>query len=166
MDPIIGQIILVSFDWAPRGWALCNGQLMSISHNSALFSLLGTTYGGDGMNTFALPDLRGRVPVHYGQGPGLSYYNMGEAGGVEQVTLLAPNLPAHSHSAVVSSQPAGRGTGNHLAAGGLTNAGPNDLLLSADTIGFTGSNVPHENRQPYLGMNYIIATEGIYPSRP
>jgi microcystin-dependent protein len=165
MDPIIGQIILVSFDWAPRGWALCNGQLIAIQSNSALFSLLGTTYGGDGIRTFALPDLRGRVPIHYGQGPGLSPYVIGEASGFEQVSLTTANLPAHSHTATVSSAAGGRG-GNVLAAAGQTNNGPNDLVLSPGTIGFTGSNVPHENRQPYLAMNYIIATEGIYPSRP
>lgn len=166
MDPIIGQILLVGFDWAPEGWALCNGQLMSISQNSALFSLLGTTYGGDGINTFAVPDLRGRVPIHQGQGRGLTGRVMGERSGIESVTLLTSNLPAHSHPAVISSADVGRSSGNVISAVGNTNSGPNDLVLAPTTIGATGSNVPHDNMQPYLVMNYIIATQGIYPVRP
>jgi microcystin-dependent protein len=166
MEPFIGQILLIGWDWAPRGWALCNGQLMSIPQYSALFSLLGTTYGGNGTTTFGLPDLRGRVPVHQGAGPGLNPRVMGESSGEESVTLLSANLPAHNHPIMVSSQGPGRAGGNFLGAGGITNGGPNDLILSPTTIGLTGNNVPHDNMQPYLVMNYIIALEGIYPPRP
>lgn len=166
MEPYIGQIILVGWNWAPNGWALCNGQLLSIQANSALFSLLGTSYGGDGISTFALPDLRGRVPVNQGQGPGLTPRTLGQVGGLEAVSLLAPNLPAHTHAAMVSSQGAGRAGGTFLAASGITNGGPNDFVLSPTTVGATGNNVPHDNMQPYLVMNYIIALQGIYPSRP
>jgi microcystin-dependent protein len=165
MEPYIGQILLIAWDWAPRGWALCHGQLLSIPQNSALYSLLGTTYGGDGRNSFALPDLRGRAPIHQGVGTNLSPRTMGESGGLEDVTLLVENLPQHTHPAVVSSQGAGR-NGTFLAAANLTNSGPNDLLLATSTIGFTGNNIPHQNMQPYLVMNYIIALEGIYPPRP
>lgn len=166
MDPIIGTILLVGFNWAPKGWALCNGQLLPISMNTALFSLIGITYGGDGMQTFALPDLRGRVPVHQGQGGGLTTRVIGERSGTENVTLLTPNLPPHNHPAVVSSAAVGRSPGTFLAADNLTNSGPNDLVLAPSTIGATGNGVPHDNMQPYLVMNYIIALEGIYPSRP
>jgi microcystin-dependent protein len=165
MEPFIGQILLISWNWAPRGWALCNGQLLSIAQYNALFSLLGITYGGNGTTTFALPDLRGRVPLNQGDGLGLTPRMLGESSGSESVTLLTPNLPAHNHLAMVSSQGSGRG-GNFLAAGGITNSGPNDLVLSPDTVSVAGNNVPHDNMQPYLVMNYIIALEGIYPSRP
>jgi microcystin-dependent protein len=166
MDPIIGQIQLVGFDWAPRGWALCNGQLLAIASNSALFSLIGVTYGGDGVNTFALPDLRGRVPVHQGQGSGLTPRVIGERSGVENVTLLVPNLPAHTHAALMSAEDVGRSNGNVISSVGNTNDGPLDLPMASNAITPTGNNVPHENMQPYLVMNYIIALEGIYPSRP
>ena len=165
MDPIIGQIILIGFNWAPQGWALCNGQLLPISQYNALFSLIGTTYGGDGRTTFALPDLRGRVPVHQGNGPGLTPRVMGEASGTEAVTLTLPEIPMHTHTATVSAQPASRG-GTVLAASGLLNTGPSDLVLAPTTISPAGGSMPHQNMQPYLVMNYIIALEGIYPTRP
>lgn len=167
MDPIIGTILLVGFDWAPRGWALCNGQLLSISSNSALFSLIGTTYGGNGVQTFGLPDLRGRVPVHQGQGPGLTPRVVGEMSGTENVTLITPNLPAHTHPIAVSPQTVGRSAGTFIAGGSATaSTGPNSVILDPTTILPTGNNAPINNMQPYLVMNYIIALEGIYPSRP
>ena len=167
MDPIIGQILLISWNWAPRGWLLCNGQLLPIQQYSALFSLLGVTYGGNGTTTFALPDLRGRVPVHQGTGPGLTDRVIGERSGTESVTLMTSNLPAHNHGIAVSSEPAGRAAGSYIAGGSATvPTGPNSVILDPSTILPTGNNLPHENMQPYLVMNYIIATEGIYPSRP
>lgn len=165
MDPIIGQILLIGFNWAPRGWALCNGQLMSIAQNSALYSLIGNTYGGDGINTFALPDLRGRVPIHQGNGGGLSPRFMGEMAGVENVTLSLAEMPMHNHIIMTSSAPPGR-SGSVLAASGQLNTGPADLSLDPATVTPAGGSIPHENMPPYLVMNYIIALEGIYPMRP
>lgn len=166
MDPIIGQILLISWNWAPRGWLLCNGQVLPIQQYSALFSLLGVTYGGNGTTTFALPDLRGRVPVHQGTGPGLTDRVIGERAGTESVTLMTPNLPTHSHPIAFSSAGTGRTSGTFLATEGFTNTGPNNLVMDPSTVLPTGGSLPHDNMQPYLVMNYIIATEGIYPSRP
>lgn len=183
MDPIIGTIMIFCGNFAPRGWALCDGSLQSIAQNTALFSILGTTYGGDGVNTFALPDLRGRVAINQGQGPGLSNYPLGTSGGVEQVTLTTPQIPAHNHIATGKVATGGDdaltdvSTGNLLASesrgGGdalnIYNTGAAASFMAdnsvAITVGPTGGNLPHENRQPYLTVNYIIATEGIYPSR-
>ncbi len=174
MEPFIGQLMLVGFNFAPKGWALCNGQLLSISQNTALFSLLGTTYGGDGITTFALPDLRGRSPIGFGQGPGLSNYVQGEASGTENTTLLVTNMPAHNHSIVANN-----GTGNtnspegaFLAGygsamppeGPYTNASPNTTLNPA-AVGVAGQNQPFSILSPFLVLNWIIALEGIYPSR-
>ena len=173
MEPFIGQLMLVGFNFAPQGWALCNGQLLSIAENSALFSLLGTTYGGNGTTTFALPDLRGRTALHFGQGPGLSNYVQGQASGSESVTLLVSNLPAHTHSlaansgAGVSSDP----TGKVLAAfrddenGSGPYASAANTMMSPQAIGPTGGSQPVSIMQPYLVLNWIIALEGIYPSR-
>ncbi len=174
MEPFLGQLMLVGFNYAPKGWALCNGQLLSIAQNTALFSLLGTTYGGDGMTTFALPDLRGRAPLHFGQGPGLSNYVQGEASGTENVTLLTTQLPAHNHPIMANSGtgntnspegalPAGFGT-SLPPEGPWTNGGAN-TTLAANAVGPSGGSQPHSNMQPFLVLNWIIATEGIYPSR-
>lgn len=173
-EPFIGEIRMVGFNYAPRGWALCNGQLLGIAQNSALFALLGTTYGGDGRATFGLPDLRGRVAIHQGDGPATSPYVMGQAGGSETVTLLSTQMPAHSHgltafngspstnnptSAVISSAQTEVGeTINSFAAS------PNTLMSPA-AISPSGGSQPHNNIQPYLCVNFIIALEGIYPSR-
>jgi microcystin-dependent protein len=180
MDAFIGSIMMFAGNFAPRGWALCEGQLLSISQNTALFSLLGTTYGGNGQTTFALPDLRGRVPVQAGQGPGLSNVDLGESAGVETVTLTQQTMPAHTHTAVVSvhantsNQETDTPTNNYL--GGSSGRGTTvytatapDTTLNAGAVtaqvGSTGGNQPFPIRQPYLGINFIICMEGIYPSR-
>jgi microcystin-dependent protein len=174
-DPFLGQVIAVGFNFAPVGWALCNGQLLNISQNDALFTLLGTTYGGDGTNTFGLPDLRGRVPINQGQGPGLSPYAMGQVAGDEAVTLVSGNLPAHTHTAGTANSP---GTTNIPAANTvLSDEGPgtpivttyvpfaNAQPLVGSTIQSAGQGLQHENRQPYLAINFVIALEGIYPTQ-
>lgn len=169
-DPFLGEIALVGFNFAPVGWAMCNGQLLPISQNVALFSLLGTFYGGDGVNTFALPDLRGRMAIHSGQGPGLSSYVQGQLGGTEVVTLTAAQMPQHTHQLTGSSS---NGTSNSpvnavpaVQANGVPvySATPN-ANLSPNAIGLAGGNLPHSNLQPYLSLNYIIALQGIFPSR-
>jgi microcystin-dependent protein len=174
-EPFLGEIRMFGGNFAPRGWAFCNGQLLSIAQNTALFSLLGTTYGGDGRTTFALPDLRGRAPMHWGQGPGLTNRMLGEAAGVENVTLLSTQMPAHVHAigafngAGDQSSPAGNvpamllnqqtGQNENLYA-----STPNTQLgLQGEST--VGGNQPHENMQPYLVVTFIIALEGIFPSR-
>jgi len=169
MEPFLGQIQLFGFGWAPTGWALCNGQLLSISQNTALFSLLGTTYGGDGRTTFGLPDLRGRAPIGQGQGPGLSNYDLGQVGGEEGVTLNINEMPSHGHgvtgsSGATSKSPAGLAPG--FVNGGAAYAAPDGTGMANNMINNTGGNQPHDNMQPYLGCCYCIAVEGIYPSRP
>jgi microcystin-dependent protein len=169
-EPFLGEIRLVGFNFEPRGWAFCNGQLLSIAQNTALFALLGTTYGGNGQTTFALPDLRGRAPIHMGQGPGLTNRRIGEVGGSENVTLTANQLPAHNHNLNALAVPAASGdpTQRLLAQSrGSVYAPPSEtpVVMSQQAIGFAGGSQPHENMQPYLVMNYIIALEGIFPSR-
>lgn len=173
----LGQIQPIGFGYAPKGWALCQGQLLPINSNQALFSLLGTTFGGDGRTTFALPDLRARVPVGAGQGPGLSNQPQGNRGGAEQVSLLATQIPAHSHplQATMSVDPApgavGSPVGGYLAAGSQKqySTGPKDDALAANSVSGTlapsGGNQPHENRQPFIAMNYAIAIVGLFPPR-
>ncbi|WP_262249950.1 phage tail protein [Parapedobacter soli] len=179
MEPFLGQIIMVGFNFAPRGWAFCNGQLLSIAQNTALFSLLGTTYGGDGKTTFALPDLRGRCAVGMGQGPGLSNYSQGEMAGQEHVTLIQNQIPTHTHSLTASSangtvsDPTNAVIANNQVTiergktvpGSAFNPGPANVAMSPQAIGPAGGSQPHENRQPYIAMNYIIALQGIFPSR-
>jgi microcystin-dependent protein len=170
-DPYIGEIRYVAFTFAPRGWAECNGQLLSISQNTALFSLLGTTYGGNGQTTFALPDMRGRVPVHTGQGPGLSNYTQGQLSGQENTTLSINQMPMHSHALGASSAEAGAisPNGNVLAAKQrvpLYNATLPDVAMSPSAITPTGGNQAFSIVQPYTTVRCIIAVEGIYPSRP
>lgn len=170
-DQFIGEIRMFGGNFAPQGWALCNGQLLPISQNQALFSLIGTYYGGDGVQTFALPNLQSRVPIHQGQGLGLSPYVMGQNGGTENVTLTTQQMPSHSHpvNAVGSPGGANRVGGNLLAnssSGNVYNAPPSDgTTLAAAAIGNNGSSQPHANIQPYLCINFIIALQGIYPSR-
>ena len=191
MDPIMGTVILVANSYIPKGWAACDGSLLAVSQYSALFSLLGTAYGGNGVTTFALPDLRGRVPVGTGDGPGLAPMVRGERAGFEAVTLTPANLPSHTHPATLSNATA---TSHASAAGGTTadpsgavnaNAAETERSLfnsfapaatglpsmapstvqGTVTVGVTGANVPLTVRNPYLGMTYIIALVGIYPSR-
>jgi microcystin-dependent protein len=164
--PFLGEIRIFGGTFAPRGFAFCQGQIMSIAQNSALFALLGTTYGGDGVTTFALPDLRGRVPVHQGQGPGLSYYFLGQSGGSESVTLTTNQMPVHGHAAACNSSP---GTSpdpsnNFWAASAelnpYTNQTPNASMVQS-----AGGSQPHTNILPYTVLSFIIAVEGIFPSR-
>jgi len=164
-EPFIGSVILFAGNFAPRGWAFCDGQLLAISQNTALFSILGTTYGGNGVTTFALPDLRGRSPIGPRQGPGLSNHDLGETGGVETVTLNVNELPAHQHLQPASDaeQDTNR-PGNAVPARGGVYAGSGDGT-TLDPTSIAGGNQPHQNRPPYLGLNYIIALEGIFPSR-
>ena len=177
-DPFLGEIRMVGWNFAANGWALCNGQLMSISQNSALFSLLGTTYGGDGVSTFALPNLQGRVPIHQGNGAGLSPYTIGAASGSETVTLLPTQIPAHNHLMGVSNQ---SGTvadpTNTILAQGNSGSGRSPVpvtnyvstaatgTLAPTAIQSAGGSQPHSNIQPYLCVNFIIALQGIFPSR-
>lgn len=171
MEPLLGQIQAFGFNFAPQGWALCQGQLLSISQNSALFSLLGTTYGGDGINTFGLPNLSGRSIVGMGQGPGLSNMVIGQNGGTETVTLNTANLPAHNHMVTATDSDAGSdeaSAGARLGTAGANiyaSGGAGTVHLAADSTTPTGGNQPFSNRSPYLCMNYCIATVGIYPSR-
>ncbi len=165
-QPYVGEIRMFAGNFAPIGWLFCDGQLLSIADNDTLFQLIGTTYGGDGQTTFALPDLRGRVPIHQGSG-----FLMGESGGVEQVTLTASQIPAHSHPALASSNP-GTGTspsGNVFAslAGATNSAYGTDaphVLLSPDSATASGGSQPHSNLQPYLCVNFIISMFGIFPT--
>jgi microcystin-dependent protein len=184
MDEYIGIIKIFAGNFAPRGWAMCNGQLLPISQYSAVFSLLGTTYGGDGITTFALPNLQSRAPIGMGQGPGLSYRTQGEVAGTESNTLLVSNIPPHNHPATLSvnNTDAGQGaatpgasiatpgtlTGRTFTATlGYNTATPNTALNQASvTTAPIGQGLPVNNMQPFIAMNYIICLEGIYPSRP
>jgi microcystin-dependent protein len=171
MDTFLGMIALFGFNFAPRGWALCNGQLLPIAQNTALFALLGTIYGGNGVTTFALPDLRGRVPIHFGQGTGLSNYSQGQAAGAETTTLLVANMPAHNHSlnAVsdtgTTSAPAGAFLGNTGALDREYKTSGTGVVMNSGAIGNSGSGQPFNILQPYLVVSYCIALQGIFPPR-
>ena len=166
---------MVGFNFAPRGWALCNGQLMAIQQNSALFALLGTTFGGDGVTTFALPNLQGRVPMHYGNGPGLTPRVMGEVSGTETHTLITTEISAHQHTGSVAaacsledattSSPQNAVPGIGGVAYTPTPSSGATMAPSAFTTGVAGGSQPHNNLQPYLVVNFVIALEGIFPSR-
>jgi microcystin-dependent protein len=173
MDPFVAEIRIFGFNFAPKGWAFCDGQILPLSQNTALFSLLGTTYGGDGKSNFALPNMQGNAPMHPGQGPGLSLHDLGETGGSDTVSLLESEIPAHSH--VMMSFP---GTANRLVAGGNSMARANGstpyvpnspvppLVNMADAaITPAGGDQPHNNLQPYLTLNFCIALQGVYPPR-
>ncbi len=172
-DPFVAEIRMFGFNFAPTGWAQCNGQLLPISQNTALFSLLGTFYGGDGKSTFALPDLRGSAAVHQGQGQGLSEYFIGQQGGSDTVTLLQSEIPVHTHFMVASNQQA-----NQLApapdrtlartAGGFgyqTNTSANLSTMDPNMLAPAGGSQPHNNRQPSLVLNFCIALQGVFPPR-
>ncbi len=170
-DPYIGQLTTFGGNFAPRGWAECDGQLLSISQYSSLFSILGTTYGGDGVSTFGLPDLRGRIALHAGQGAGLSYYRLGAKGGTETVTLTTNQISSHSHSYNANSATMASGTpqGNSLPTPGgkktpYTANAPNTTMASG-CVSNTGGGQSHNNLQPYLVLTRLIALEGVYPSR-
>ncbi len=167
MDPFIGQVMMFGGNFAPRGWALCEGQLLAISTHSALFSILGTIYGGDGRTTFALPDLRGRTAIQSGNGPGLRNYRLGEKGGVERNTHLIQNMPSHNHGVSIpmnvseSGEPTGvLGNGDIYGE----EATPNAFYPGA-TSGQSGQQQSVNNLQPFIATNYIIALDGVYPSR-
>ena len=169
-DPFVAEIRIFPFNFAPKGWAWCDGQLLPLSQNTALFSLLGTTYGGNGKSNFALPDLQGRAPMHPGQGPGLSLHDLGETGGSETVTLLESEIPSHSHVFNVSAgdgnnqSPNGQllatgiGIGQYAAPGALTS-------LSGNALAPAGGDQPHNNLQPYLTFYFCIALQGVFPPR-
>lgn len=183
MEEFIGVIKLFAGNFAPRGWAMCNGQIMSISQNSALFAILGTTYGGDGQNTFALPNLQSRIPIGMGQGPGLSSYVQGQAAGQETNTLNISQMPAHNHVAVVKVSSANASISAATPNSSIATPGSLVSRTFSPTLGFNevtpdiqlasttvtnsvvGSSMPVTNIQPYLALNYIICLEGIYPSR-
>jgi len=169
VTPYLGQIMIVPYNFAPTGWLMCDGQILSISQYTALFSLLGTTYGGDGTTTFALPDLRGRVPIGMGQGPGLSSYVEGETGGEETVTLTLSQIPAHTHvpqgSTTVPNTGSPAGANWAMPRVLLYSSGSPNVAMSSAALGSTGGNQPHDNMKPYLVMTYIIATVGVFPPR-
>ena len=170
MDPFVAEIRIFPFNFAPKGWAFCDGQILPLSQNTALFSLLGTTYGGNGQSTFALPDVQGRVPLHPGQGPGLSLRDLGEEGGSETVTLLLSEIPVHSHSLTASASD-GISTSpeaNLFAQGaGIQEWGTNapNTQFAPQALAPAGGDQPHNNLQPYLTLNYCIALQGIFPPR-
>jgi microcystin-dependent protein len=174
-DPFVAEIRIFPFNFAPRSWAFCSGQILPISQNTALFSLLGTTYGGDGRSTFALPDLQGRAPMHPDQGPGLSLHDLGETGGSETVTLLQSQIPAHAHAMSASSaaadeegqkQPAsavpGVQQGSNLLYAPLSG---NPVQMAPESLAAAGGGQPHNNLMPYLTLNFCIALQGIFPPR-
>ncbi|MEZ4991312.1 MAG: tail fiber protein [Saprospiraceae bacterium] len=171
MEPFLGQIQPFGFNFPPRGWAFCDGQLLAISSNTALFSLLGTMYGGDGRTTFALPDLRGRSIVHIGTGPGLSHITQGEKGGRENVTLTTANMPSHNHAVRATTddgtldEPA---NGARFGTAGTTvyaASGSSSIVMASDTTTNTGGNQSFNIRDPFLGIPYSIALQGLFPPR-
>ena len=168
-DPFVAEIRIFPFNFPPKGWALCNGQLMAISQNTALFSLLGTYYGGDGKSTFGLPDLEGSVAVDAGQGQGLSYYDLGQTGGTDTVTLLASEAPVHNHN--VMAQTVDQGDNRipaptlNLGKTSIYNPGPFNAQLNFQATSLYGQGQPHNNLMPYLVLNFNIALQGVYPAR-
>lgn len=174
-EPYLAEIRMFGCNFAPRGWALCNGQIMSIAQNTALFSLLGTTYGGNGQTTYALPDLQGRAPMEQGSGAGLTPRVLGEEGGTPNVTLLSTEMPLHSHAisgaVIANSNPGETPSTTSL----FTNSSPNQLyanavgstpvILAPQSITFAGGSQPHNNMQPYLAVTFVIALQGIFPAR-
>ncbi len=169
-EPFLGEIRMVGFNFAPRGWAFCDGQLLQISSNSALFSLFGTTYGGDGRTTFALPDLRGRYAMHPGSGPGLSTYSLGQRGGTETNTIAVNQMPSHNHPIGVYDDDANRvdAAGNVLANSAVGNAYSNqspDETMASNAVGNTGGGQPVNNMSPFLCVSFAVALTGLFPSR-
>jgi microcystin-dependent protein len=170
VDPFVGEIRIMGFNFPPRGWAQCNGQLLPISQNTALFSLLGTMYGGDGKSTFALPDLEGRAPMQWGQGPGLSDYIQGGDGGTESVTLLESEMSSHNHALLGSTLDGRSGDptdSSPATASGATpySASTPDTAMHPAALSPSGGSLPHSNMQPYLTLNFCVALQGIFPPR-
>jgi microcystin-dependent protein len=171
-DPFVAEIRIFPFNFAPKGWAFCDGQILPLSQNTALFSLLGTTYGGDGKSTFALPNLQGSVPMHPGQGPGLWLHDLGETGGEETVTLLESEIPSHTHALRAGSAAAADDdpSPSVVLASGTRGATPyaapgSTEALGDFALGVAGSSQPHNNMQPYLTFNFCIAMQGVFPPR-
>ena len=171
-SPFVAEIRIFGFNFPPTGWAFCNGQLLPISQNTALFSLLGTFYGGDGKSTFALPDLQGSAPIHQGQGQGLSEYFIGEVGGSQSVTLLDSEMPFHTHALMASPDPADLGAPapDRSLARSQPNiykqpANANPQPLAPQAVGVTGGSLPHNNMMPFLTLNFCIALQGVFPPR-
>lgn len=171
-DQFVAEIRIFPFNFAPRGWAFCDGQLLPVSQNTALFSLLGTTYGGDGLTTFALPNLQGSVPMQPGQGVGLSLRDLGEAGGAETVTLLESEMPGHAHSMRASPDPGDNtvpGPSISLAGasgGNIYSTATSGEVMAPQVLPSAGGDQPHNNMQPYLTLSFCIALQGIFPQRP
>jgi len=172
MDPFVAEIRIFPFNFAPKGWAFCDGQILPLSQNTALFSLLGTTYGGDGKSNFALPDMQGNAPMHPGQGPGLSLHDLGETGGSDTVSLLESEIPSHSHQLVGNAFPATLPTPSpnvdiaHPQGGNvMINVLTGLVNMSDNTVAPAGGDQPHNNMQPYLTLNFCIALQGVYPPR-
>ena len=172
-DPFVAEIRIYPFNFAPTGWALCDGQLMPISQNTALFSLLGTTYGGDGKSNFALPNLRGSAPMHPGQGPGLSLHNLGESAGSETVALLESEMPVHPHTLMAINAVASLNTPAPDRALARSSGGfayqqfpANPVNLASQALATTGGGLPHNNMMPYLTLTFCIALQGVFPPRP
>lgn len=172
-DPFVAEIRIFPFNFAPKGWAWCDGQLMPLSQNTALFSLLGTTYGGDGKSNFALPDLQGRAPMHPGQGPGLSLHDLGETGGSETVTLLESEIPSHTHAlradaadpADVQAPQAAVALARSSGGNAYTTNTAGLVSLAPEALVPTGGDAPHNNLMPYLTFYFCIALQGVYPPR-
>ena len=170
-DPYVAEIRMFAGNFPPTGWALCNGQLLPINQNTALFSLLGTTYGGNGVSNFALPDLRDRSPIHFQQGPGLSDRSLGESGGAAAVALTTAQLPAHAHIAKAALSPTTNTPGSDVSlspSGGgalVYKALSHPAAMAAQTLSAAGNSQPHNNMQPYLAVTFIIALQGIFPPR-
>jgi microcystin-dependent protein len=169
-DPFVAEIRIFGFNFAPKGWAFCQGQTLPLSQNTALFSLLGTTYGGNGQSNFALPNLQGTAPMFYGQGPGLSLHDIGEMSGTENVTLLQSEMPAHNHQANVvadlSNSGGIPGPQSYLAIANIStyNSSAN-TTMSPNELSIAGGSLPHNNMQPYLTLNFCIAMQGVFPPR-
>lgn len=168
--PFIAEIRMFAGNFAPAGWAICDGSLVPISENDAMFNLIGTIYGGDGQDTFALPDLRGRIPIHAGQGPGLSNYVIGQAAGTETVTLTVSQTPSHSHPYTATLNPAAATSPNNAvfarAAGDIYTSDVSSMSpLAPQSVGSAGGSQPHENTMPYLVINFIISLYGIFPTQ-
>ncbi len=171
-DPFVAEIRIFPFNFPPKGWAFCNGQLLPLSQNTALFSLLGTTYGGNGKSNFALPNLQGSAPMHPGQGPGLSLHDLGETGGSETVTLLQSEIPVHAHTLNANGAPADLQLADPTRAMARSNGGNAYLSggavgaqLAPQAVSVAGGDLPHNNMQPYLTLNFNIALQGVFPPR-
>ena len=173
MDPFLAEIRIFPFNFAPKGWAFCDGQILPISQNTALFALLGTTYGGDGKSTFALPDLQGNSAMHPGQGQGLSLRDLGEMGGTESVTLLVSEIPAHTHTmnslniqSTTTTPTTGTALGRSVNGNAYADAASGFQTFAPEALTPAGGSLPHNNLQPYLTLNFCIALQGVFPQRP